>query len=569
MTVVEHAPVEVFAPEVTRPDVRAMLDDIREKPDVNEQLLAFTPASRTVYCNASRFPERLNAEEFDALVEFAADPTSSPSLLVRAQALDLATSSLEERSYKPPLSPEMAQRRKEFEELIPDAFSEFATQSRTYGEITGSWYRYMANQLIRREGIREDIIFPDWHQYSFDPYGMPDGNPVRAFMLLDVLDRKSRAGEELPMNRFSRLIPLALHIQDTIQEKSVTIQEQQAADLQRRGRLSRLIDYGDDHRRQIVDFLQSNQPEVGAYVDVLNDLYDAAQGLGKVFPAQFSESVAKGARELVASSIFAVREHVQNGGHTAAKLPLGNNANALDLKLEGCEPLVLLSRLHASMEALQNVVASPSTIVTPVTKVTRANDYRLYRFYDPAQGKQASLYIRPRGGFAYDSAMEYGRPTEGVEASISFVVDAELPADRLLKVGKSTRRTKEDDRISIRLDREGVHPTDRHKEGVRRDPSQEQGTLSLDVGSVLGNDDWTSTKIGRLLAWGNHLRSQQRGERTGLNHVTHYFNAHHGHADFFAGVAQEAIISTESRRTPLRQVAAICAGPLAARSVRP
>jgi hypothetical protein len=155
--------------------------------------------------------------------------------------------------------------------------------------------------------------------------------------------------------------------------------------------------------------------------------------------------------------------------------------------------------------------------------------------------------VRPYGAEDYDAAMEYGRSGEGVEASISYVIDPTLSDNKLLAVGKHRGRGS-DNRVSIRLDREGVLPNQREGHDVKRNPLQYQGTLSLDVGSVIGGDIWLGTKIGRFLAWGNLLRSSGLDQPAQLNHVTRYFDENDGQADIFAGEARSLIKRLESKR---------------------
>jgi hypothetical protein len=543
------------APELTRPDVPAILDGIRTKEPV-QQFADLTPRGRGITYSQASFPLEFTASEFDAVIDFAADPTSSPSLMVRAQALELAVWSLTSSTAKPNVDPELLKRRDEVEELIPDAFSSMAYRALEYSSYGhAQWLRNFARILIKQEGIPEDYVFPDWHSYSFDPLNEHDANPVRAFMLLDSLDKCTTAGKPIPVNRMNRLIPLAFDIHDKIQGSDISFETSERSDLERRASLCRLIDFGDDHRAEIEAFLDSRNPEVSRYVDQLNELYIAASNLQTIFPESVAAAVSSGARELVASSIFALHKHFQNGKSTHSKLPLNDQPDALNLQLEGDEPLHILRHLTESMWMLRDIQRSAAY---GVTAVTESNHYRLYRMFDGVTGKQASLYIRPQGGYAFDPAIEYGRMSEGVEASISYVVDATLRPGELLEVGKHRGKTP-DARISIRLDREGVEPHLRGQHDAKRDPAQQNGTLSLDVGSVLGNDNWLSTKVGRFLAWGNTLRAAQRGERAGLNHVTHYFTESQGQADVFAATAREMAWQFEANRRSVAELRLVAA----------
>jgi hypothetical protein len=181
-----------------------------------------------------------------------------------------------------------------------------------------------------------------------------------------------------------------------------------------------------------------------------------------------------------------------------------------------------------------------------VVRSVHQESFSIYRLFDREGENIGSVYIRPRGAHTYDQDLEYGRNGEGVEASISYVVDPYRQPGELIELGKH-RKPGPDTRISIRLDREGVTPEARGSD-AKRDPTQEQGTLSLDVGSIIGDESWLGTKLGRFLAWGNYLRTLSEGKPTQLNHVTRFFHPETGTADWFAREAEGLIGQLERKR---------------------
>lgn len=145
-------------------------------------------------------------------------------------------------------------------------------------------------------------------------------------------------------------------------------------------------------------------------------------------------------------------------------------------------------------------------------------------------------YVRPEGGYGYDSRMEYGN-RKGVEASISFMVDPTNP-HRILK-------TKDPDAVSIRFDREG-RLVDEAPDSDRRDPTRHDGLISVDVSSGVGDVSRLPVKIGRFIAAGNRIRARKQGSEDSLHHNTNYFDQEkYGGAEGFSFLARSVIRQIE------------------------
>jgi hypothetical protein len=473
----------------------------------------------------------------DQLIDFAADD-SCPSLLVRAAALDAALAPRTAKSAD-------SRQRTALQQLAPDVLDEgVVSASRVLlkgdaTDYTGNLAQYTFS-LARAEGFDTNSIFPDPHEWSFDPIGMTEDIAVRAFLLLEGVANKVVAGERLPVNGYTKLLPLALDINYKLGNRFLKISDEGEKDLRALGNISRLVDYGDDHVPQIEQLLARNTPETRHYISEINELYEVASQLKNIFPERYAPGVEKGVRELIASSLFAVEAHLSNDRHTQTSLPLLSGKEGLPLQLDGSEPLELLSALKMAIQKLNEIHGDRDGYVT---RSVVSDEFGLYRLMSTDQ-KSASVYIRPYGSHRYDPRMEYGRNGEGVEASISFVVDPFQAPGSLPEVGKH-RGKDPDNRISIRLDREGHAPG--AVAGSDRNPAQEHGTLSLDVGSVIGDDAWLGTRIGRLLAYGNHLRMQALGRETKLNHVTHYFAEEDGRAAVFGAQAESLMRGLDSQ----------------------
>jgi hypothetical protein len=305
----------------------------------------------------------------------------------------------------------------------------------------------------------------------------------------------------------------------------------------------------------------TDSPEGLAYANILIDIYKKSHELTSVFPEGYGHAVDTGLRFLIASSLYAISEHRRHGNKTDVKLPLNENPDVLDLSLRGQEPLELLSALN---EALSRIIQAREH--GEVTLANVGSEFKIFRFLERDEigelTNTVSVYIRPRGAETFDGEYEYGRNGEGVEASISFVVDPVSDGHQLIELGRH-KGIDADNRISIRLDREGISNEDRGNPAIKRDPTQVHGTLSLDVGYILGNKNSLSTRLGRFLAWGNLIRSQTTGDKVTLNHVTDYFTSYHGSADTFEREANSLMSSLESKRIDTARISGLHLGRVA------
>jgi hypothetical protein len=517
---------EVVLPYETTPSpagIEGVLQDIRTLPP-ERQFGALCP--ETIIWHPM-LPKELTTHDADALIDFAADPESSASRIVRLQAVDVAISTLLVDQ-----TPEGRQRLTELNTILPVRFLDRAPDSLRadvdgptamglVGSIQGKQFR----ALTAHDPVSLEHIYPDWHMYSGDPIGMPSLQPALGMLLADHLrpEHADKAG------RFATLIPFMNEVRSIA--GSDDFQNHQVKEALRTGGAHDYARYyGEDYNEKIDALLAYDAPEISDIVVELDKFFVSSQKLANIFPKAYLQGVLEGAQDLVANSLYAVEAHYRNGGHTKTALPLHHKPDALPLELTGDEPLTLL-------RALNKVITTFDTMkyndILPAIDIE--DKYAIYRSIGP--WSQSSVYIRPLGAEIYDAAIEYGRNGEGVEASISFVSDPTLQPGELLEIGKH-RRPGPDNRISIRLDREGVRLQDRGSD-VQRDPTQEQGTLSLDIGSIIGDDNWLGTKVGRFLAWGNVLRSQALGSEPKLNHVTGYFGEREGHAAYFEVFAKQ------------------------------
>jgi hypothetical protein len=496
----------------------------------------------------------------DALAGFAAAENSTPSLSVRLEALERAL----ERGFGQEL---FTGKGREWNDVQEAARVQGAAPRNRRGQ-TGVAYRYIEMRLLEGEGIDDTTMFPDWSPEEVER-GIKDhdSNPVRAYAFLDKVQAEIQSGE--PSALALQFVPLLQSIHDrlTAINRLPDTPDIYLRDWKVVGDCQRLLADQDIYRRTLVDVLNTKDPVALQCVEKLStlcypwprhDWYDA-------FPDRYAKATHQAYNRVLSDALYAVLHHAAHGNSTDVSLPL-KNGQGLPLKLGGDEPLHLLDTLGKALTSMPPLRFRYDPYLRTV-KVAEAPGYAAYRFIQvDAQGHlkpyNVSAYIREYGDVTYDSALEYGRPGQGVEASFGYIVDTDCSRDGLMEVGKHHREG-DDARISIRLDREGVAPQDRDSD-VPHDPTQQQGTLSLDVGSVLGKDEWTSTKLGRFLALGNALRAQANGDRIDLNHVVDYFTAEDGDADVFAAAVGDVKAMLESKRLTTAEIAVLVAG-----SVRP
>lgn len=546
------------------------LFEIAHIPDPNEQIKQLMMHYYDHMYNQED-PSRLG--EAAQLADFAADPSSPHKLLVRIEALETSlkigygTEILGDQfdpvhDVKLWRTAEIAKSHNLYARLWPD---ESDLQASILGPI---------DQLALIEGISTSIYGAD-HRYVMGEAGketIPTDYPAFTILFLDKIVGLS-AQEYLTISQqaaVDKFLPLALAINAELSRANglPTTPNQKITDWHYMRHITHLKKIGEEYNLPVSELINNPSAESKQYIKALSDLLYRRVAVD-VFPEEFQAGAEEGFKQLVADAVYAVNVHLRNGRRTSASLPLSGSDKELPLTLEGDEPLQLLQALVAACKQLHTI--KENTYVfrsayeprTPyqrkrTLKVTDSQDYGLYRIIMPDSSMNASVYVRPMGAETYDAALEYGRNGEGVEASISYVVDPSLPAGKPIKVGKH-RGKQPDNRISIRLDREGVRPSERGQ-GTSRNPRQAEGTLSLDVGSVIGDEDWTGTKLGRFLAWGNLLRTQATKQATQLNHVTRYFSPQDGKADYFAQACEQLRADLEACRLDSKDITQLFSG---------
>jgi hypothetical protein len=295
-----------------------------------------------------------------------------------------------------------------------------------------------------------------------------------------------------------------------------------------------------------------NQGEAAAEIVALTEsCVAAAQKLSECFHPELSRKVQEAFLRVGLKFVFGLAQHRENGYTTHDILRLSDSFQLPVDLLRVDDPTALLRELFTSVGEIHQAVTDKQSMVTPVLQ---SQDFALFRFVTTSSHERSSNvqeYIRPLGGYAYDPTYEFGRPREGVEASHSFVHSKRS----FLHYPKDGR---DRSTLSIRIDFEGVDPTrGRDPLAADRDPTNRVGTLSLDIGSILGNGGNRGVKIGRFLAWCDQLRTVDayRRDRPSFNHGYEAFAT--GDREVFAAQLRDVIQqrTTDSRFATVQDLA--------------
>jgi hypothetical protein len=312
-------------------------------------------------------------------------------------------------------------------------------------------------------------------------------------------------------------------------------------------------EYGEDFADIVVNLKNNlDRPtfkEMGELFETFNKSAASFSGWFKDYDPALQQSVQQAMRERFLESMYVLAEVAENG-------PVSSNLfkdddedssrDRLSASFGSVEEVMESVRLFTeSLDRLRLVVNDPEVVVSKVVTNADIVGYQIFRFGSPDHG-DTLLKVRQYGATKFDYGMEYGNKS-GVEASISFSVNPVAP--------HHLSSQKDPNGVSIRFDREGRLPgEDPHSPD--RSPIREDGSMSIDLSSILGDPGTAGVKMGRMIALGNILRSQRLGIETKLNHNTNYFDQEkygpaEGFADFARYVRRVAeVMALDSGRRP-------------------
>ncbi|NCU38381.1 hypothetical protein EOL96_04980 [Candidatus Saccharibacteria bacterium] len=266
----------------------------------------------------------------------------------------------------------------------------------------------------------------------------------------------------------------------------------------------------------------------------------------KAIDLEFANATEKALNERITDAIIALQEIVTKGQLHEDVAPHQKNADYTDdgrfaIKVDTIdEAIEIIEGLEKTFDTMRQIVVADDLKINKVN--SKEDQFVLYRAMSKRVGNML-LYIRPEGAYGYDRQVEYGN-SKGVEASISFIVDPFNPHKLMLP--------KDSNGVSIRFDREG-RLVDEDPATDMRDPTRQEGLISVDVSSVMGPPDSIPVKIGRFIAAGNRIRARRQGTDDSLHHNTNYFDQEkYGDADGFGDLARNVAHQIELMKQTLR-----------------
>lgn len=315
------------------------------------------------------------------------------------------------------------------------------------------------------------------------------------------------------------------------QMESVTQQDKETV-----RNIVRALEFGDDYGDKILSIAEnSNTDQSKEIFETINRFREHSDKIAKWYEGydpNLARSMELAMNERLTDALYAIEALARDGRLEVDVAPHRNNPDYENdgrfmMKLESLESgLEVLKNLEKSLALQHEIITAPDVVVSHVIEEGNSQ-FMIYRFSSKQHG-DALLYVRPEGAKGYDRDFEYGNRS-GVEASISFIVNPTDP--------HHLRSDKDPHGVSIRFDREG-RMTDESPFSEERDPTREQGSISLDISSGLGDGRNTPVKIGRLIAAGNILRAANIGGEVHLHHNSNHFDQeHYGTKEGFAKLA--------------------------------
>lgn len=441
--------------------------------------------------------------EVKDLVEFVRSPEAGSSTLVRVTALDMALGQ--------GLGKDVIRWSQDDEDTVAESYypeANCVSEDFRYRDRARR-YIWTIARLAKHEHVDEVVFDPgvgvgdnyDWAAYQ-------KNYPIRAAIFLDkVLFEQAESPEEQAL--FDEFRPFAQEVNEQL-KASIAMPELQDRPLNKWEQVAfyaHLTQYGAKHSEHMAALIDQYDETMTDYLDQLMYIFNRAHAVGRSFPDEVSNGVGSGIQQLTADALYAIVRHVEHGEKTDVTIPLSDQlqlpyvAEGEDIKdtLELFKDIVRTYVVDHVNPRWYAGAARGGRTLEPAVSVDE--DAAYYRW---AGGDKGYTFLRSAERDDFDRTLEYAG-----EISINHVVDLSLGPDQEIEIGPHVGEGP-DNRVSIRVDLERKEPW--------------RGQLSVDVGSLLGHDDWPGVKLARLLAWGNMLRCQREGEQPVYSHMRYHFD---------------------------------------------
>lgn len=295
------------------------------------------------------------------------------------------------------------------------------------------------------------------------------------------------------------------------------------------------LEFGDDYADSILTIVEHASPEQSTEIfETINNFRESSKKIARWYESydpEFAKDIELAMNERLSDALTAMETLVRDGNLEVDTSPSrhsddyeGDGRFVMKLHSVG-EGIEIINSLEKSLHLISEIITASDVEVHNATKEN--GQFNIYRFSSEELG-DVLMYIRPEGAKGYDRQVEYGNRA-GVEASMSFIVNPTNPHD--LDIYKDPQG------VSIRFDREG-RMTDESPFAEDRDPTRQDGSISLDISSLMGDGRHMPVKIGRFIAAGNILRAAKTGGEESLHHNNNHFDqSRYGTAGGFARLA--------------------------------
>ncbi|PKL31733.1 hypothetical protein CVV43_01235 [Candidatus Saccharibacteria bacterium HGW-Saccharibacteria-1] len=298
-------------------------------------------------------------------------------------------------------------------------------------------------------------------------------------------------------------------------------------------------EFGDDFGDYIVDIAEySKENESDEIFEIINEYRDVSRSFSSQFndiDPGFSLGAEKAMNERLTDLLAVAAEVSKNGSLTADVAPHRGNEDYVhdgkfDIKIDSLDQIIdTMNSFLKSQKMLSDILSSKDTCI--INRYKKDVDKVYSQTYSLINDKFgiAQFHVRRFGAGSFDKTVEHGN-YNGTEATISWSISPNNPF--------AYPGSKDPDCMNVRFDREG-RLIDEAPDSPGRSSIRDDGVISLDIGSVLGEKTSVSTVVGRTIAAGNIIRAESDNgiNSISLNHNTNYLSQEYGNANDFAWLA--------------------------------
>lgn len=259
------------------------------------------------------------------------------------------------------------------------------------------------------------------------------------------------------------------------------------------------MEFGEDFGEVLLNVAEVlDKEDLSKLLTGIENIRNESEDFAAFFGEKLGQDVEWAIGERVSEILYVAKE-VQEKGIAEAEL-LGNRLKTTDIN----EAINVLAMIGSAIGDINSSVDSGLS-----KKIFNENGVNMYQL-----GETGNVLLKTRAYGARNR--ESMREIEYTgEAQINFAVNVmgfePVPAELSDEI--------RDNALSIRIDREGL-ALDENGEKIDYNPTLEDLTIALDLGALGGADDNPNTMVGKIVAIGNILRSQENQKKGRGYHTT-------------------------------------------------